>query len=55
MSYLITYGYATMQINPLEEEVFLIPNEEVVEPTFGKQALTIPIAIDRDGLETNGE
>jgi hypothetical protein len=47
VSYLITYGYATMQINPLEEEVFLIPNEEVAEPTFGKQALTIPIAIDR--------
>jgi len=48
VSFLITYGYATMQINPLEEEVFLIPNEEVVEPTFGKQALTIPIAIDRE-------
>jgi hypothetical protein len=40
-----------MQINPLEEEVFLIPNEEAVEPTFGKQALTIPIAIDRDTWE----
>lgn len=51
VSFLITYGYATMQINPLEEEVFLIPNEEVVEPTFGKQALTIPIAIDRDTWE----
>jgi hypothetical protein len=51
VSFLITYGYATMQINPLEEEVFLIPNEEAVEPTFGKQALTIPIAIDRDTWE----
>ncbi len=51
VSFLITYGYATMQINPLEEEVFLIPNEEVVETTFGKHALTIPIAIDRDTWE----
>lgn len=48
VSFLITYGYATMQINPLEEEIFLIPNAEVVGPTFGKQALTIPIAIDRE-------
>lgn len=51
VSFLITYGYATMQINPLEEEVFLIPNEEVIEPTFGKQALTIPIAVDRETWE----
>jgi hypothetical protein len=48
VSFLITYGYATMRINPLEEEVFLIPNAEIVEPTFGKQALTIPIAVDRN-------
>jgi len=51
VSFLITYGYATMQINPLEEEVFLIPNAEVIEPTFGKQALSIPIAIDRETWE----
>ena len=48
VSFLITYGYATIRINPLEEEVFLIPNTEIVEPTFGKQALTIAIAVDRN-------
>lgn len=51
VSFLITYGYATLQINPLEEEVFIIPNAEVIEPTFGKQALTIPISIDREVWE----
>jgi len=48
VSFLITYGYATIRINPLEEEVFLIPNSEIVKPTFGKQALTIPISVDRN-------
>lgn len=48
VSFLITYGYAMMEINPLEEEIFLLPNKEIVEPTFGKQALTIPIAINRE-------
>jgi hypothetical protein len=48
VSFLITYGYATLRINPLEGEVFLIPNSEIVEPSFGKQALTIPISVDRN-------
>jgi hypothetical protein len=51
VSFLITYGYAAMQVNPLEEEIFLVPNTVVVEPTFGKQALTIPISIDRNTWE----
>lgn len=51
VSFLITYGYATMRINPLEEELYLVPNAEITEPAFGKQALTIPIAIDRETWE----
>ena len=48
VSFLITYGYASMQINPLEEEVYLIPNKEVLEPSSRRQAISIPIAVDRD-------
>jgi hypothetical protein len=51
VSFMITYGYVAMQVNPLEEEIFLVPNTVVVEPTFGKQALTIPISIDRKTWE----
>jgi hypothetical protein len=47
VSFLITYGYATIQINPLEEEIFLIPNDQVVEASSKQQAISIPIAIDR--------
>ncbi len=47
-SFLITYGYASIQINPLEEQIFLIPNKEVVEASSKKQAISIPIAISRE-------
>jgi len=55
VSFMITYGYVAMQVNPLEEEIFLVPNTVVVEPTFGKQALTIPISIDRNTWEERAQ
>ncbi len=55
VSFLITYGYATMQINPLEEEVYLIPNKDLVEPSSRRQAISIPIAIDHETWRKIGD
>ena len=47
-SFLITYGYATMEVNPLEDEAFLIPLTERKETNLEEQSVSIPIAIDYD-------
>ncbi|MEM2921048.1 MAG: hypothetical protein QXF26_01880, partial [Candidatus Bathyarchaeia archaeon] len=47
-SFLITYGYASLQVNPLKEEIFLAPNEKVAETTYMKQAISVPIAISKE-------
>jgi hypothetical protein len=44
-SFLITYGYATLEIRPLEEEIFIMPFEKVVEKLATKQLVSIPLAI----------
>jgi len=43
-SFLVTYGYATLEIIPLEEEIFIISLEE---PTakLSKQAVSVPITL----------
>jgi hypothetical protein len=47
-SFLITYGYATLEIHPLEEETFVKPNEEPVARVGKKQLVSIPIPISAD-------
>jgi hypothetical protein len=43
-SFLITYGYAILKINPLEEEIFILPNEK---PSEGKgESISFPISIN---------
>jgi hypothetical protein len=44
-SFLITYGYATLEIIPLEEEMFIKPYEKPVAETSKKQLVSIPISI----------
>lgn len=46
-SFLVTYDYVDMEINPLEEEAFLIPNKELKTVVLESQRISIPIAIDR--------
>jgi hypothetical protein len=44
-SFLVTYGYATLEIHPLEEEIFIRPHEEP-ETKIGKnQLVSIPISV----------
>ena len=44
-SFLVTYGYATLEIHSLEEEIFIKPREEP-ETKIGKgQLISIPISV----------
>ncbi len=44
-SFLITYGYATLEIHPLEEETFIKPFEKPSAKIGKQQSISIPIAI----------
>jgi len=44
-SFLVTYGYATLEIHPLEEEIFVKPYKKPLAKMGEKQLVSIPIAI----------
>jgi hypothetical protein len=44
-SFLITYGYATLEIRRLEEEMFIKPFEKPVEKIAMQQGISIPISV----------
>jgi len=44
-SFLVTYGYATLEIHPLEEEIFIKPYRKPLTKIGEKQLVSIPIAI----------
>jgi hypothetical protein len=44
-SFLVTYGYATLEIYPLEEETFLIAYDQPVSKARMKQLVSVPISI----------
>ena len=50
-SFLITYGFAAMEVNPIEEEAFLIPYNERVEMDSKTQSVSMPIPIDHETWE----
>lgn len=43
-SFLLTYGYATLEINRLEEEIFIIPNV-TVQTILTQHSTSVPIAV----------
>ena len=47
-SFLITYGYATLEIRPLEEEMFIKPFEEPVAKIAMQQGISIPISVTHE-------
>jgi hypothetical protein len=47
-SFLITYGYATLEIIPLEEEVFIKPFAKPNTQIQTQQSVSIPIAVTYD-------
>jgi len=44
-SFLVTYGYATLEIHPLEEEIYIRPYETPMAKISKKQLVSIPIAV----------
>jgi len=50
-SFLVTYGYATLEIHPLEEETFIVPYERPMVKTGDKQLVSIPIALSLEGWQ----
>jgi len=47
-SFLITYGYATLEIDRLEEEMFIKPYEKPVSMLGKKQVVSIPVSISNE-------
>jgi hypothetical protein len=47
-SFLITYGYATLEIRRLEEELFIKPFEEPVAKIATQQSISVPISVSYD-------
>lgn len=47
-SFLVTYGYATMEIYPLEEEIYITPYEKPVTKIREKQLVSIPVAVTKE-------
>lgn len=54
-SFLITYGYSSMEVDPIEEEAFLIPYPEPKNAPAKKQTTSIPISIDYDSWKNMKE
>ena len=50
-SFLITYGYATLEIHPLEEEIFIKPFETPVAKIAAQQSISIPIAVTHENWQ----
>jgi hypothetical protein len=47
-SFLVTYGYADLEIHPLEEEIFVKPYEKPVTKMGTRQLVSIPIAVSSE-------
>jgi hypothetical protein len=44
-SFLITYGYATLEIHPLEEEIFIKPFVKPEAKILTQQSISVPISV----------
>lgn len=44
-SFLVTYGYATLELIPLEEEVFIIPLDEPRSGLTDRRMVSVPISV----------
>ena len=47
-SFLVTYGYATLELLPLEEEVFIKPFEKPQSKLAEKQMVSVPISVSSE-------
>lgn len=47
-SFLVTYGYATLELHRLEEEIFIIPFEKPKSMLGKKQMVSVPVSISSE-------
>lgn len=47
-SFLVTYGFATLELHPLEEEVFIKPFEKPLSRLAEKQLVSVPISVSSE-------
>ena len=47
-SFLVTYGYATLELVPLEEEIFIIPLKKPRAGLSDKTMVSVPISVSHD-------
>ena len=47
-SFLVTYGYATLELNPLEEETFIKPFGKPREGLADNRMVSVPISVSHD-------
>ncbi len=50
-SFLLSYGYATLEIYPLEEEIFIKPFETPNTAILTQQSISIPIAVSHENWQ----
>lgn len=50
-SFLITYGYAKLDIYPLEETIFIRPEKKPVTKTSKKQLISMPISVSYENWQ----
>ena len=48
MSFLVTYGYATLEIDRLEEEILIVPYDKPRTQVLTQQSTSVPIAVSCD-------
>jgi hypothetical protein len=44
-SFLVTYGYATLEVHRLEEEVYVKPFEKPISMVGKKQVVSVPVSL----------
>jgi len=47
-SFLVTYGYATLELHPLEEEIFIKPFTEAKSGLADKMMVSVPISVSHE-------
>ncbi len=47
-SFLVTYGYATLELHPLEEEIFIKPFKEVRSEIAEARMVSVPVSVSFD-------
>ena len=54
-SFLVTYGYATLEIDRLEEEIFIVPYDKPRTQVLTEQSISVPIAVSVARIGKNGK